>query len=205
MSNIRKMVFIGVLLITFIIFILMVCYGFKLGPIKLMSYDEIEEANSNRKELLSELNDKNTNEYESKKVELEKTVQEYETTKNIYNRLVPNDKIADGGINKFVEIYDFNSLWEMISNYAKKNKVELNFDISQSNTMSAISSDYKICDLQFDAKGEYIDITSFIYSLEDDDILDFEISDFELKNENDNLEASFTVKEVAISSDSINK
>ena len=201
----RKLGFIGILLIIFIVFILIVNFGFKLGPIRIMSYDEIEEANANRKILLAELNDKNTNEYKNKKIELEKAIQEYKTTKIIFDKLVPSDKLSNDGLNKYMEIYDFNSLWEIVSNYAKENSVEINFDISQSDTMLAISQDYKMCDLKFDVKGTYIDITSFIYNLEDDDSLNFEINNFELNNENDNLEATFIVKEVAINTASINE
>ena len=55
-----------------------------------------------------------------------------------------------------------------------------------------------MCDLKFTVTGEYIAITDFIYSLEDDDTLGFEISEFLLEKGGENLQATFIVKEVPI-------
>ena len=49
-----------------------------------------------------------------------------------------------------------------------------------------------------------MNITDYIYSLEDDDRLNFEINDFELKKNGDMLKATFKVKSVPLSSESLN-
>ena len=55
----------------------------------------------------------------------------------------------------------------------------------------------------FKISGEYISITDFLYSIEDDDTLGFEIKDFSLNSENGVLKASFSTKNIPISSQSL--
>jgi len=54
--------------------------------------------------------------------------------------------------------------------------------------------------LNFTITGDYISITEFISSLEDNDQLSFEIRDFMLEKGGENLQATFVVKEVPINS-----
>ena len=57
---------------------------------------------------------------------------------------------------------------------------------------------YIMCDLKFTVSGDYIPLTDFIYDLEDDPKLGFEISDFALSKGGDNLQATFTVKSIPV-------
>ena len=57
-----------------------------------------------------------------------------------------------------------------------------------------------MCDLNFTVTGEYIDITNFIYSIENDDKLKFEISNFTMEKGGENLQATFVVKKVPVNS-----
>jgi len=54
--------------------------------------------------------------------------------------------------------------------------------------------------LNFTVTGDYIPITNFIYNLEDDETLNFEISDFMLEKGGENLQSIFVVKNVPINS-----
>ena len=171
----KKTIFISICIILFLCFLLIINFGFKLGPIKFLSYDEIAEANINKKILLEEYDEKIDNEYKRRESELRNVSAEYKTLKNEYETRVNNGSINPSSVKQSLNIFDFNEIC----------------DIAQ-------------CDISFEIKGEYIDITDYIYSLEDDDRLNFEIKDFELKKMGDVLKASFVVKSVPISSDSIN-
>ena len=57
-----------------------------------------------------------------------------------------------------------------------------------------------MCDLTFTVTGEYIAITDFIFDLEGDDSLRFEINDFVMQKGGQNLQATFIVKNVPIDS-----
>lgn len=62
---------------------------------------------------------------------------------------------------------------------------------------------YTMCDLKFTVSGDYIPITNFIFRLEDDNRLGFEISDFTLVKGGENLQATFTVKNVPINNENL--
>ena len=99
-----------------------------------------------------------------------------------------------------MEMYDVDFLWATIGNYATQKGVTLQLDISKSATKASISSEYVYCDLNFTITGDYIAITDFIYSLENDDKLNFEIRNFLMKKGGENLQATFTVKDVPVNS-----
>ena len=97
-----------------------------------------------------------------------------------------------------VDIYDVDFLWTAIGNYGTEEGISLKFDITRSMSSYLESQNYTMCDLKFTVSGEYIALTDFIYDLEDDNKLGFEISDFSLAKGGDNLQATFTVKNVPI-------
>ena len=74
-------------------------------------------------------------------------------------------------------------MWTIIGNYATKNGVKLTLDIKSTNTSD-------VYDLNFKVQGKYVGITDFIYNLEDDDELKFEISDFKISSQNDETKAN---------------
>ena len=99
-----------------------------------------------------------------------------------------------------MELYDVDFLWTTIGNYATQKGVTLQFDVSKSATKTSILPEYVICDLNFTITGDYIAITDFIYSMENDDKLNFEIRDFLMEKGGENLQATFIVKDVPINS-----
>ena len=57
-----------------------------------------------------------------------------------------------------------------------------------------------MCDLTFNVTGDYIALTDFLFDLEGDDSLRFEINDFVMQKGGQNLQATFVVKDVPIDS-----
>lgn len=102
--------------------------------------------------------------------------QEYES-KNPYN----SEQVNIGALE--VKTYKIHYLWTILGNYRKDEGVRtLTLDLK-----STASSD--IYDLQFTLVGEYIPITDFLYDIEDDEELKFEIKDLSivsLKNATEN-------------------
>ena len=194
----RKTVFICISIVLLLCFLLIVNFGLNLGFTKILSYDEIEEANINKKILLSEFDEKVNNDFKNEENEYIKIVDEYKKNKNEYEKMVESRQIDNDFIQQYLNIYNIEDVSEILDNYAKEKNVEIRYSVNNSNTFFAINSKYIMCDISFYVKGEYIDITDFIYSIEDDDRLNFEISDFELKSVNDVLEANFNVKNVPI-------
>lgn len=196
----RKYILILVLIIVAILFFALMFFGFKIGNFKISSYSEIETSSIEKKNLLAELNYKNTTEFNSKKAALNSAVEEYNNKKSQYDKLVEEGQITDSSIYDAMDLYDVDFLWTTIGNYATEKGVTLQFDVTKSSTATSISSEYVMCDLNFTITGEYIAITDFIYSIEDDDKLNFEIRDFLIEKGGENLQATFVVKEVPINS-----
>ena len=195
----RKYLLILILIITALICLLLMNFG--LGPIP--SFAEVEQARFEKQQALGELNYKNSTEFTAKKAALNSAVEEYKNKKNQYDALIKEGQITDSDLYNSMELYDVDFLWTIIGNYATQKGVTLQFDVAKSSTSTAISSQYVMCDLSFTVTGEYIAITDFIYSMENDEKLNFEISNFVIEKGGENLQATFVVKEVPINSSNL--
>lgn len=197
----RKYLLILILIITGVLCFSLIIGGFKIGNLKLIkSYSDVANISLEKKEIISDLKQKNGAEFISKKTALNSAVQEYKNKKNQYEKLVSEGQIKETNTYNLLDLYDVGFLWTTIGIYATEKGVTLQFDVSKSATATAISSEYVMCDLNFTVTGEYIAITDFIYSIENDDKLNFEISDFMLEKGGENLQATFVVKEIPVNS-----
>lgn len=196
----RKYVLMIALVILAIIFFIIMFLGVKIGGFKINSYNDVVAISSDKNELLSQLEYKNTKEFTQKKSNLVEATKQYKIQKAKYDDLVQKGQITSANLYNSMELYDVDFLWTTIGNYATQKGVTLQLDVIKSETAAAVSSEYVMCDLNFTITGEYIAITDFIYSIEDDDKLNFEISEFLLEKGGENLQATFVVKEVPINS-----
>ena len=172
-----------------------------------------------------ELEKNSTTVFEQKKAELKETIKKYNEAKSSYESIVPsNIQDANEAVieNELKDIYDVDFLWTIVGNYATEEGINLKFDINKNFTSASsinnTSSNYIVCDLKFVITGQYINLTDFIYDIEDDDRLNFEINDFKMKktsgdatggsDENKSstqseLEVTLNVREVKINSDNL--
>ena len=195
----RKYLLILILIISALVCLLLMSFGLGVIP----SFAEVEQVRFEKQQVLGELNYKNSTEFTSKKAALNSAAEEYKNKKNQYDSLVKDGKITDSDLYDSMELYDIDFLWTIIGNYATQKDVTLQFDVSKSATSAAISSQYVMCDLSFTVTGEYIALTDFVYSMENDEKLNFEISNFVLEKGGENLQATFVVKEVPINSSNL--
>lgn len=195
----RKIILVAVLILLAVICVVIVGTGIKIGPFQIHNYGEIEKASSERKMLLSELNEKNGNEFRATQKMLLSSTGKYQEKKEEYDSLVESGDLTTESNIYNSSLYDVDFLLTVVGNYATQNGVTLQFDVFKSSS-SSISSEYVICDLNFTVTGDYIPITNYIYNIEDDDTLNFEINDFVLEKGGENLQATFTVKNVPINS-----
>lgn len=72
-----------------------------------------------------------------------------------------------------VKQYKIERLWIVLQNYAKDRNVELKLEVVDTNSKNSY-------DLNVTLVGDYIGITDFIYDIENDDTLEFNISNFKL-------------------------
>ena len=197
----RKYLLILILIIAGVLCFSIIISGFEIGNLKLIkSYDDVQKMSLEKKDLITELKQKNDAEFGAKIAALSAAVQEYKNKKAQYEKLVSEGKIKEEEVTS-LDLYDVGFLWTTIGIHATEEGVTLQFDVSKTAAATtAISSEYVMCDLNFTVTGEYINITNFIYSLENDDKLNFEIRDFVLEKGGENLQATFVVKDIPVNS-----
>ena len=99
------------------------------------------------------------------------------------------------------ESYDVEYLWTKLGNYASDEKCSLSVNVSFE-TEIEMSEDKKLelYNLQFTVAGSYAGVTDFIYDVENDSKLGFEIEEFQMSGSGtDGVIAVFTCKEIPIS------
>ena len=178
------------LLISIIIILLLgLCYvvgtkGIKTGALKLESIKDIQTASENLEGKFDESKEISAKTYPTSIDDLDEVVKELKIAKQQYEAKTAGDPNASTSLGVIqVNKYNIEYLWTIIGNYATKNGVKLTLDIKSTNTSD-------VYDLNFKVQGKYVGITDFIYNLEDDDELKFEISDFKISSQNDETKAN---------------
>lgn len=151
--------------------------GLKIGSIELKSIQDIKEASQNLDEEFNKTKELSSQTYPTAIEDLDKVVKDLKIAKQQYEAKTANDSNIESNLGVIqIEKYNIEYLWAIIGNYATKNGVKLTLDIKSTNTKD-------VYNLNFSVEGNYIGITDFIYALEDDDELNFEIYDFKISSE----------------------
>ena len=149
----------------------------KVGTLKLESINDIKSASNNLEQKFNTSKEISAQTYPNSIENLDKVVRELKTVKQQYQAKTINNQEAESNLGVIqVEKYNIEYLWTIIGNYATKNGVTLTLDVKSTNADD-------VYNLNFNLEGKYIGITDFIYSLEDDDELKFEIKDFKISSE----------------------
>ena len=121
---------------------------------------------------------------------LEKGYEKYEIQKQKYEELSDFTEKED---KEFYETkqYDIGYLWKIFGNYATARNLIIEMDL----TKSTVENLY---DLHFIVSGSYVNISQFIYDIENNSELFFRIYDFKMEGKTELVKASFKVKDVNI-------
>lgn len=178
-----------------------VAVGFSIGDnFSITDYKTVSNSSREIDTLISQLAQVNDIQFSQSKSSLANAIKKYKDTKEEYEALAESMATEDDDAPEIslVDIYDVDFLWTTIGNYGTEEGISLKFNITKSANSLLSTTSYTMCDLKFTISGDYIPLTDFIYDLEDDNKLGFEISDFELAKGGSNLQATFTVKNVPI-------
>lgn len=144
--------------------------------LKIKSINDIKSASNKLESSFNEANELSIKTYPSEVEALENAIeelknskQEYEN-KNIYNA----DENLLGAIE--VKTYKIHYLWTILGNYRKDRGVQsLTLDLVDSTTIEDVYN------LQFTLVGEYTNITDFLYDIENDEELNFDIKNTKIE------------------------
>lgn len=176
---------------------------------KVASIHQLSEASKKLNEAAASLELKTNSTFDKKKEQLSKEIENYDLAKTEYDELVPTtvaDDVVGMAEADLKDIYDVDFLWTIIGNYATEEGVLIDMNVvrnttSASSIQNSASSNFIVCDLKFVATGKYMNLASFIQSMEDDDRLSFEINNFNMQKSGENLQVTLTVKEIKINAD----
>lgn len=169
------------ILISVIIVLLLILSSFALakgiGFLKIKSINDIKAASSKLDGDFNEANELSNKTYPEEVEGLEEAIkklkiskQEFEN-KNLYN----NEKVSLGTVE--VKTYKIHYLWTILGNYRKDRGVQsLNLDLKSTGAQD-------VYDLEFTLLGSYTSITDFLYDIENDEELNFDIKNFTISSE----------------------
>ena len=174
--------------------------GFGIGNLfSIPSYSTVITSSKEVDTVVKQIDDINEIQFAQSKNTLDESIKKYKSTKEEYEALTESIKSDDDGPTiSLVDTYDIDFLWTTIGNYSTEEGISLKFNVVKSANSILDTTAYTLCDLKFTVSGNYIPITDFIYDLEDDRKLGFEISEFNLSKGGENLQATFTVNNVPI-------
>ena len=166
-----------------IIIILLIGLGYtigvkslSIGQLKLESVGDIKNASASLDQKFNTSKEISAKTYPKSIEDLDKVVRDLKTAKQQYQAKTLNNPDVQSNLGIIqVEKYNIEYLWTIIGNYATKNGVTLTLDIKSTSAQD-------VYNLNFSLEGKYIGITDFIYSLEDDSELKFEIKDFKISS-----------------------
>ena len=184
-----------------IIIILLIGLGYtigvkslSIGQLNLESVGDIKNASANLDQKFNTSKEISAKTYPKSIEDLDKVVRDLKTAKQQYQAKTLNNPDVQSNLGIIqVEKYNIEYLWTIIGNYATKNGVTLTLDIKSTSAQD-------VYNLNFSLEGKYIGITDFIYSLEDDSELKFEIKDFKMSSDKittNNTATNVTDNEVA--------
>ena len=175
--------------------------GVQIGGMHISSIMQIDEGSKELEAKIQELNSLIDVEYPKKVKELEDASKQMQVAEDKY--LNETNLSTDEELQTALQIesYDIERLWAKVGIHANNEGVNLKLVL---NASASGSNETK--DLAFTVDGTYIGITNFIYDIEDDEELNFRIYNFKmLPYQNEILRATFTVKDIRITQNSLNE
>lgn len=198
---INSLIFILILMV-----IILIILGLRSNSFGIESYISLEKKSAEISKQIADLEKRSKDNFEEKKKALLELSEKYENEKLKYETRSKNLKVGIEEIKISFDLYDIDFLWTIIGNYATEEGVSLKLDVLKvSENKDFLDADYILCDLYFTISGTYISLIDFVYDLEDDERLNFEINDFSLNKVNENLESKFIIKSVPINRKNLSK
>lgn len=179
--------------------------GVHIKKFNILSISEIKKERDNLDKSLQNLRTLTATKYPSTVEQLNNNAKVLLEKKEEYSNLVFFSSDEEVRKANSYENYEMEYLWSKIGNHATKHGVVLDFKVmNKSNSNSATAGNLKYYDLNFVVTGAYVPITDFVSSIENDQSLGFRIENFKMVPSDNNslLQASFTVRDVAIDIDS---
>ena len=154
----------------------------------------LDEKNSQVEQKISDLSNVISVTFTNTESNLKRTANTLQDTKTEYENQSALSDTQNPSYVSQLETYDIDYLWTKLGNYARDEKVVIKIELVSGGARS------NLYNLNFTANGDYVNITNFIYDIENDSKLGFKIDEFKMSasGEGGNLTATFVCKEIPI-------
>lgn len=159
----------------------------------------LSEKNGQIEQKISDLSNVISVTYANTESNLKRTANTLQDSKTEYENQAALSNSLSPSYASQLETYDIDYLWTKLGNYARDEKVVIKIDLVASETST------NLYNLNFTTTGAYVNITNFIYEIENDSKLGFKIDEFKMNSSGDTLTATFSCKEVPIKVGSIDQ
>lgn len=170
-----------------------------ISKMKIKGIKGLSEKNEQIEQKISDLSNVISITYVNTESNLKRTANTLQDSKTEYENQAALSNSQNPSYASQLETYDIDYLWTKLGNYARDEKVVIKIDLVASGTSA------NLYNLNFTTTGAYIDITNFIYDIENDSKLGFKIDEFKMSGSSDSLTATFSCKEVPIKVGSIDQ
>ena len=193
-----------VAILAFILTIIFMINGIKIGNIQISSIKQIIQNNEETNKKIEEVAKITNIDYEAATQNIEKTAKDLKNSEEKYYDLLDTTSGDEEKIYE-TEEYDIAYLWTIIGRYATQLDINLGMNVIKSGSLY---------NLEFTLKGTYNDISKFITKIENDSELHFRIYDFKLlpgvklsggseSEDTKRLQATFSVKDINLNKESL--
>lgn len=168
-------------LISLLIILLLVLTYFAMAQginfLGIKSINSIKQASSDLNSDFDKATELSSKTYPSEVEGLEEAIKKLKISKQEYENKTANVSGDTSIGNVEVKTYKIHYLWTILGNYRKDRSVQsLSLDLKTTQTED-------VYDLDFTLRGSYTSITDFLYDIENDEELNFEIKNFEISSE----------------------
>ena len=176
--------------------------GIQLGNFHIASIEQVINENDNMDKKIEEVDAVIKNDYAAATTSLDSSLRRLQASKQNYQDKITYSTEEEIKAATETERYKIEYLWTKIGLYATKNNVIMQANVTTGDMQ--VNNKYYLCTISFTAIGEYINISEFIYAIENDTKLGFKIEDFSMtKYSETELQATFAIRNVAIDKDSL--
>ena len=187
------------ILLMIVVCLLLVCSGFfivnGIDMIGIKGFLDLNEENNKLNQKIEKLSNETMGIFESSQSKIKNVANDLINSKTEYeNQAILSSSQTSNYVTQ-TEKYDIGYLWTRLGNYAKDEGCTLRIDV----TSTSEGKQRNLYNLKFNVGGSYAGITDFIYDIENDSKLGFQIENFLIASPGETLTATFDCKDIPIS------
>ena len=193
----RKMLIIILIIALLAGFGILVTSGVTIAGIEIPAIEKIVKDNQGLDAKIAELDNDIKTKYASAQSDLVNSVAKLKKSKQKYQDTINYSTEDEIQAANQQQKYEISFIWTKIGFYATKNNVIMKADVSA----GTVADLYNI---SFTVTGQYLDISEFIYAIENDSKLGFKIEEFTMvPYSDDSLQTTFIVRNISIDKESL--